>query len=159
MSTSRKSRSAVPPGVGSGKRGPDGHIGYLLRQATAAVRAAHDAALAEARLTTPQFLVLNLLDAYPGASGAELARTAQLTPQTVNLIVRKLERARFVERAEHETHRRVLRLKLTTTGSKRLRMAKTLSATIERRMLALIDPAGELKLRRWLVDVAVALGD
>jgi DNA-binding MarR family transcriptional regulator len=154
-----KARAAVTPAVGSGKRGPDGHIGYLLRQATAAVRAAHDMALAQAHLTTPQFLVLNLLDAYPGASGAELARTAQLTPQTMNLIVRKLERDRLVERIEHETHGRVLRLKLTGKGTERLRLAKTLSGKIERRILALVDSTTERKLRRWLVDVALALGD
>jgi DNA-binding MarR family transcriptional regulator len=116
-------------------------------------------ALAQAHLTTPQFLVLNLLDAYPGASGAELARTAQLTPQTMNLIVRKLERDRLVERIEHETHGRVLRLKLTGKGTERLRLAKTLSGKIERRILALVDSTTERKLRRWLVDVALALGD
>lgn len=154
-----KRRTSVTPPVGSGKRGPDGHIGYLLRQATAAVRAAHDGALAAAQLTTPQFLVLNLLDAYPGASGAELARTAQLTPQTMNLIVRKLERESLIERVEHETHGRVLRLRLTGKGSQRLRLAKTLSDKIERSILALTDSATERKLRRWLVDVALALND
>jgi DNA-binding MarR family transcriptional regulator len=152
-----KRRASIPPPVGSGKRGPDGHIGYLLRQATAAVRAAHDSALAAAQLTTPQFLVLNLLDAYPGASGAELARTAQLTPQTMNLIVRKLEREGLIERVEHETHGRVLRIGLTGKGSQRLRLAKTLSDKIERSILALTDPATERKLRRWLVDVALTL--
>ena len=155
----RKPRDSVPPPVGSGKRGPDGHIGYLLRQASAAIRAAHDTALAEAGLTTPQFLVLNLLDAYPGASGAELARTAHLTAQTMNLIVRNLERDGLIRRDEHERHGRVLRLKLTTKGSRRLRLAKTRSAKIERRILTLIDSATEEKVRRWLVDVAVLLND
>jgi len=140
-----------------GKRGPDGHIGYLLRQAQAAVRHAHDVALAEAGLTTPQFLVLNLLDAYPGASGAELARSAQRTPQTMNLIVRKLERERLIARDEHETHGRVLRLTLTAEGTARLRKGKIVSDKIERRILALAEADTERKLRRWLVDVAVAL--
>ena len=154
---SKRTPSRAPPSVGAGKRGPDGHIGYLLRQATAAMRLAHDEALAEVGLTTPQFLVLNLLDAYPGASGAELARTAQLTPQTMNLIVRKLERERLIGRDEHETHGRVLRLTLTAVGKARLREAKTLSDKIERRILALTDADNERKLRRWLVDVAVTL--
>jgi DNA-binding MarR family transcriptional regulator len=147
----------VPPPVGTGKRGPDGHIGYLLRQAQAAVRLAHDVKLAEAGLTTPQFLVLNLLDAYRGASGAELARSAQLTPQTINLIVRKLEREGLIARDEHETHGRVLRLTLTALGKERLRQGKILSDKIERRILALAEQDTERKVRRWLVDVAVAL--
>jgi DNA-binding MarR family transcriptional regulator len=155
----KRTSSRVVPVVGAGKRGPDGHIGYLLRQAQAAVRLAHDVALTEAGLTTPQFLVLNLLDAYPGASGAELARTAQLTPQTMNLIVRKLERERLIARDEHETHGRVLRLTLTALGTSRLRQAKMVSDKIERRILALADADTERKLRRWLVDIAVMLGD
>jgi DNA-binding MarR family transcriptional regulator len=155
MANRRPSR--VVPAIGAGKRGPDGHIGYLLRQAQAAMRLAHDVALAEVGLTTPQFLVLNLLDAYPGASGAELARTAQLTPQTVNLIVRKLEREGLISRDEHETHGRVLRLTLTAKGTARLRQAKMLSDKIERRILALLEPDTERKLRRWLVDIAVEL--
>ena len=153
----KRTPSRVVPAVGAGKRGPDGHIGYLLRQAQAAVRLAHDVALAEVGLTTPQFLVLTLLDAYPGASGAELARIAQLTPQTMNLIARKLERERLIARDEHETHGRVLRLTLTTLGTSRLRQAKMLSDKIERRILALADADTERKLRRWLVDVAVTL--
>ncbi len=147
----------VVPAVGTGKRGPEGHIGYLLRQAQAAIRLAYDVSLAEVGLTAPQFLVLTLLDAYPGASGAELARTAQLTPQTMNLIVRKLEREGLIARGEHETHGRVLRLTLTTRGTTRLRQAKALSDKIERRILALTEPDTERKLRRWLVDVAVEL--
>ena len=155
----KRTPSRTPPAVGTGKRGPDGHIGYLLRQAQAAMRIAHDVALADVGLTTAQFLVLNLLDAYPGASGAELARSAQLTPQTMNLIVRKLERGGLIARAEHETHGRVLRLTLTPFGRKRLRQGKILSDKIERRILALAEPDTERKLRRWLVDVAVALID
>ena len=88
----RTGPSRAVPAAGEGKRGPQGHISYLLRQADGAARSALDSALAEVGLTTPQFLVLNLLDAYPGVSGAQLAGIAQLTPQTVNLIVRKLER-------------------------------------------------------------------
>lgn len=128
----------------------------MLRQAQAALRAAYDAAFAELGLTAPQFLVLNLLDAYPGASGADLARTAQLAPQTMNLIVRKLERDGLIERAEHETLGRVLRLRLTPRGSAKLRLAKGVSDKIERRILSLTDSTTERKLRRWLVDIAVS---
>jgi DNA-binding MarR family transcriptional regulator len=154
----KRTRLGTPPALGTGKRGPDGHIGYLLRQATAAVRLAHDVALARVGLTTPQFLMLNLLDAYPGASGAELARSAQLTPQTINLIVRKLEVEGLIARSEHESHGRVLRLTLTAEGTARLREGKILSDKIERRILGLADADTDRKLRRWLVDVAVALG-
>jgi DNA-binding MarR family transcriptional regulator len=146
------------PEAGEGRRGTSGHIAYLLRQACGAARLAHDAALAEAGLTTPQFLVLNLLDAYPHASGAELARVAHLTPQTVNLIVRKLERDRLIARTSHRTHGRILCLELTSEGRARLKRCKSLADAVERRLLGLLDPQAEAKVRRWLVDVAILLG-
>jgi DNA-binding MarR family transcriptional regulator len=145
------------PRAGEGKRGEKGHIAYLLRQAQAATRLALDARLAAANLTTPQFLVLNLLDAYPGASGAELARVAQATPQTLNLIVRRLEREGLIARSEHETHGRMLRMQLTPAGRSRLRQCKRLAEEVERKLLELIDPGTEPKLRRWLSEVAAEL--
>lgn len=153
-------RARNPLAVGEGKRGAGGHIAYLLRQAHAAVRFALDAAFAEAGLTTPQFLVLNLLDAYPGVSGAELARIALLTPQTVNLIVRKLERDGLLGRVEHETHRRVLRLRLTVEGKARLRVCKRRADEVERQLVGLLSPGAKAPVRAWLVDVAeTLLGD
>jgi DNA-binding MarR family transcriptional regulator len=145
------------PSAGEGKRGAEGHIAYLLRQADGAVRAALDTALAAEKLTTPQFLILNLLDAYPGASGAELARISQLTPQTVNLIVRTLEREELIGRSEHETHGRVLRIELTQSGKKRLQRCKLLADGVERRLLALLDPDSERTVRHWLAAAAITL--
>lgn len=147
-----------PPSIGEGKRGDQGHIAYLLRQAQAAVRLALDARLAKAGLTSPQFLVLNLLDAYPGMSGADLARIAQVTPQTVNLIVRKLETEGLIERSSHETHGRVLRMQLTRDGHQRLRQCKRIADDVEQRIAALGDARTQEAVRRWLVDVAVQLG-
>ena len=51
MSRPRKSSPAIPP-IGEGKRGPEGHLGYLVRQANVAVRAALERALADL-LTQP----------------------------------------------------------------------------------------------------------
>lgn len=145
------------PAAGVGKRGAEGHIGYLLRQAQGAARQRLDTALAGQGLTSPQFLLLNLLDAYPGASGAELARTAQLTPQTINLIVRKLEADGLLARSEHESHGRVLRLEVSAEGRTRLKACKKLADAVEAELLALLDPASEAVVRRWLADVAATL--
>jgi hypothetical protein len=46
---------------GEGRRGQEGQIGYLLRQAQGAFRQAGDAALAETGLTLPQYGVLSWL--------------------------------------------------------------------------------------------------
>jgi DNA-binding MarR family transcriptional regulator len=157
QSAGSTSRRGVPV-VGEGRRGTEGHIAYLLRQAGGAVRWALDGALAREGLTSPQFLVLTLLQAYPGISGAELARLTQLTPQTINLVVRKLERDALVGRAPHEAHGRVLRLQVTATGRRRLARCRQLADEVEQRMLALLDARSDPVVRRWLVGVARELG-
>src|ERR1700759_875291 len=68
-----------PPPPGQGKRGEQGYFGYLLRQAAGASRLTLERALSELGVTPPQVLVLTMLKAYPGLSGAELARVAMLT--------------------------------------------------------------------------------
>jgi len=60
--------------------------------AQAAARLTLERALADLGVTPPQFVVLTMLKAYPGLSGADLARVALLTPQTVGVIIRNLER-------------------------------------------------------------------
>ena len=113
---SRKIGTAKPPAVprpGEGKRGPEGHLGYLVRQANSAVRAAMEKALADLKVTPPQFAVLTMIVSYPGLSGADLARLTFLTPQTINVIVRNLERAGAIEKSAHASHGRILQLTAT----------------------------------------------
>lgn len=144
---------ALPP-VGEGKRGVDGHIGYLLRQAAAAQRHAMDRTLAEIGLTAPQFVVLTLIAAYPGLSGADLARLALLTPQTVSLIVANLEKADLIARRDHAVHGRIRHLDPTRSGRALLEVAKRRVAVIEAAATADLTSADEAIVRRWLVSVA-----
>jgi hypothetical protein len=80
------------PPPGEGKRGERGYLAYLLRQAQAATRLRMERALADLGVTPPQFIVLTMLKSYPGLSGADVARVALLTPQTVGVIIANLER-------------------------------------------------------------------
>ena len=47
----------VPPRPGQGKRGEQGYLAYLLRQAQAATRLTMERALGEVGVTPPQFVV------------------------------------------------------------------------------------------------------
>ena len=105
-----------PPTPGRGKRGEKGHIAYLLRQAQAAARLTLERALDDLGITPPQFAVLTMLRAYPGLSGADLARVALLTPQTVGVIIRNLERDGAIRKTPHPVHGRVLQWSLTRRG-------------------------------------------
>ena len=109
------SSPAIPP-LGQGKRGEQGYLGYLLRQASAAHRLRMERAMADVGVTLPQFLVLTMIRAYPGISNADLARLSLLTPQTVSVIVANLERSGAIARRPHAVHGRIQHIDVTPEG-------------------------------------------
>ncbi|SOY68597.1 putative transcription regulator, MarR [Cupriavidus taiwanensis] len=149
-----KSTAAVPA-PGEGKRGESGHLGYLLRQASASNRLRMERALADLNVTPPQFVVLTMLGAYPGLSGADLARLALLTPQTVSVIVGNLEKAGHIERAPHPVHGRIQTIGLTAQGKVLLGQCRARVMANEARLAAGLTAQEEEVIRRWLVAVAV----
>jgi DNA-binding MarR family transcriptional regulator len=146
-----------PPPPGSGKRGEDGHIAYLLRQAQAATRLTLERALADLGITQPQFAVLTMLNAYPGLSGADVARVALLTPQTVGVIIGNLERDGAIRKTPHPVHGRVLQWTLTRRGSGLLDRCRRRVTTVERRLVAGLSATAEATIRRWLSRIALDL--
>src|SRR5690349_5728651 len=140
---SRKPRSAtrIPrPGIpkpGQGKRGPKGYLGYLVRQASVAVRGAMERALADIGVTPPQFAVLTMIVAYPGLSGADLARLTFLTPQTINVIVRNLEKAGAIAKSAHAEHGRILQLGVTPKGVALLKQCRARVDRVEKAIAGL----------------------
>jgi len=145
------------PRAGEGKRGADGYLGYLVRQAHVAVRAAMDKALAELGVTSPQFVVLTMIGAYPGLSGADLARLTFLTPQTINLIVGNLVKAGAVGKSADPEHGRILRLQATADGEALLRRCKARVQEVEERIGGLVGREEEKVVRRWLAAVGAKL--
>jgi DNA-binding MarR family transcriptional regulator len=146
-----------PPPPGQGKRGEHGYLAYLLRQAQAAARLAMERALADLGVTPPQFVVLTMLRAYPGLSGADLARVALLTPQTVGVIIRNLERDGAIRKAPHPIHGRVLQWRLTRRGETRLDKCRRRALGIERRLMAGLPKQAQATIRRWLAKIALNL--
>jgi DNA-binding MarR family transcriptional regulator len=152
-------KPAPIPRPGEGKRGPEGHLGYLVRQANVAVRAAMEKALAGLDVTPPQFAVLTMIAAYPGASGADLARLTFLTPQTINVIVGNLEKMGAVAKSAHAVHGRILRLTATPRGLALLKRCRVRVNEIEDRLGRLAGREEERVVRRWLSAVAETLAD
>jgi DNA-binding MarR family transcriptional regulator len=163
-STKGPSRSAAslsaqtrPPLPGQGKRGENGYLGYLLRQAQAAARLTLERALADLEVTPPQFVVLTMLKAYPGLSGADLARVALLTPQTIGLIIANLERSGAIGKTPHPVHGRVLQWSLSPRGNTLLAKCRRRAQTLERRLAAGLTPRNEAVVRRWLAGIAARM--
>jgi DNA-binding MarR family transcriptional regulator len=147
-----------PPPPGLGKRGEKGHLGYLLRQAQAAARLTLERALADLAVTPPQFAVLTMLKAYPGLSGADVARVALLTPQTVGVIIRNLERDGAIRKMPHPVHGRVLQWTLTRRGKTLLGKCRRHVNAVERRLAAGLGAKAEATIRRWLAKIATDPG-
>lgn len=150
----RGERAPAIPEVGEGKRGEAGYFGYLLRQAGAAHRLRMERALDDLGITPPQFVVLTMLAAYPGISGADLARLAALTPQTVSVIVANLERGGAIVRRPHAVHGRIQQIDVTDGGETLLRQCRARVKKLEARMAVGFTAEEEQVIRRWLVSVA-----
>ena len=146
-----------PPPPGRGKRGEKGYLAYLLRQAQAATRLTLERALADLGITPPQFAVLTMLKAYPGLSGADLARVALLTPQTVGVIIRNLERDGAIRKTPHPVHGRVLQWTLTRRGGTLLEKCRRHVTALERRLMAGLGAKAQATVRRWLSKIAADL--
>ena len=161
---SRKARTIQPavapvvPRPGESKRGPEGHLGYLVRQANSAVRAAMEKVLADLDVTPPQFAVLTMIVSYPGLSGADLARLTFLTPQTINVIVGNLEKAGAIEKSAHASHGRILQLTATARGHALLKRCRARVVEVEDKIGGLVGRDEERVVKRWLSAVAETLG-
>ena len=146
-----------PPPPGEGKRGERGYLAYLLRQAQAATRLTMERALAELGVTPPQFIVLTMLKSYPGLSGADVARVALLTPQTVGVIIANLERDGAIRKTPHPIHGRVLQWTLTRRGAVLLDKCRRHAQALERRLAAGLSANAQTTVRRWLSKIATDL--
>jgi DNA-binding MarR family transcriptional regulator len=150
----KSAEGAVIPEAGEGKRGEDGYLGYLLRQAAGAYRHRVERALADLEVTAPQFAVMTMLKAYPRQSSADIARLALLTPQTVSVIIGNLERAGTIRRQPHRVHGRILQIELSEAGLAQLERCRAQVHTVERELTKDVSQAEEGTIRRWLVAVA-----
>lgn len=144
------------PDAGQDKRGEEGYLGYLLRQASGAYRLRLERALSDLGVTQPQFAVLTMIGAYPGVSNADLARLSLLTPQTVTVIVGNLARQGAIVRRPHAVHGRIRQIELSDSGRALLTACRERVVALEKSLAAGLTEAEEQAVRRWLVAVATA---
>jgi DNA-binding MarR family transcriptional regulator len=147
--------SSVNAGAGMGD--PYGTVGFALKQAQHALRTRLDGELRGIGLTMPQYAVLACLQAKAGASNATLARSAFVTPQTMQAILVALERPGFVERSAHPDHGRVLRTELTVSGRAILERASGIVADAEERVRTATAPLDPRVVTATLLRIAEAL--
>jgi DNA-binding MarR family transcriptional regulator len=132
-------------------------VGYVLKQAAAALRAEMDAVLRPLGLTVPQYACLELLGQRPGLSNADLARGAFVTRQSMNGVLRGLQDRGLVTRPPTAPHGRARPTELTATGRELQGAASRAVRRVEQRMLARLSGDGRDRLRRDLASCVDAL--
>lgn len=142
------------PQPGEGKRGLEGHLGYLLRQAANAHRHAMERALADLGVTPPQFTVLTMIAAYPGCSNADLARLSLLMPPTITVIIANLEKRGVISRQPHASHGRIRQIEVTPEGQRLLGACRERVHATEERLAAGLDEQGQTTVKEWLSTIA-----
>ena len=143
-------------------------LGYLLKEASSALRAAMEEVLRPLGMSVTQYSCLELLAQRPGLSNSELARGAFVTRQTMNVLLQALERDGQVTRPAEAPVGKVLPTRLTPRGRRSLEKATVAVRSVEVRMLAgltdrraverVTDPAepDPLPARRRPASAAVA---
>lgn len=135
----------------------DSSIGYVLKQAAAALRTAMDGALRPLGLSVPQYACLELLGQRPGLSTAELARGAFVTRQSMHTVLQGLQDRGLLDRPPVAPQGRALPTRLTGEGAALLARASQVVAEVERRMLDALPAEHLPRLREDLSTCATAL--
>lgn len=129
-------------------------VGYLLKEASSALRAAMEAVLRPLGMTITHYSCLELLAQRPGLSNSELARGAFVTRQSMNVLLQTLERDGFVTRPASAPVGKALPTSLTPSGRQSLREATAAVRSVEVRMLSGMtadDRASALRILRTMV--------
>jgi DNA-binding MarR family transcriptional regulator len=116
-------------------------LGYLLKEASSALRHAMEAVLRPLGMTVTHYSCLELLAQRPGLSGSELARGAFVTRQSMNTLLQALERDGYVTRPAEAPVGKVLPTRLTPRGRRSLAQATAAVRSVEVRMLSGLTPA------------------
>lgn len=111
-------------------------LGYLLKQASVALRSAMEEVLRPLEMSVTHYSCLELLAQRPGLSNSELARGAFVTRQSMNVLLQALERDGYVTRPAEPTVGKVLPARLTPRGRRSLAKATVAVRSVEVRMLA-----------------------
>jgi DNA-binding MarR family transcriptional regulator len=134
----------------------DTSIGYALKRTTTALRTAMEASLRSLGLSVPQYSCLEILNARPGISNADLARGVFVTRQAMHQLLGGLQAAGLVSAVGQG---RVQRYSLTPEGQRIITAASAAVAAVEEQMLSGLQPSERQRLHNELERCTAALGE
>jgi DNA-binding MarR family transcriptional regulator len=135
----------------------DTSLGYLLKEASSALRTAMEEVLRPLGMSITHYSCLELLSQRPGLSNSELARGTFVTRQTMNVLLQALERDGEVTRAVDAPVGKALPTRLTDEGRRKLEAATAAVREVEIRMLRGLSDAEQQTAFRILRGMVTAL--
>ena len=138
---------------------PEDHIGFLLKNLHLGVRQVLEMELREHRipLSFAQVGALFNLLLEPGLPGAQLARRANVSAQTMNTILRRLESDGMIARRPHPESRRADSWFLTEVGDAVLDQARIVGDAVFARVLSGFSSGEAEEFRGYLRRCIAAL--
>jgi DNA-binding MarR family transcriptional regulator len=137
----------------------DRSLGYLLKEASSALRVAMEEVLRPLGMTVTHYSCLELLAQRPGLSNSELARGAFVTRQSMNVLLQALERDGYVTRPAAAPVGKALPARLTPRGRRSLVKASAAVRSVEVRMLAGMTETDRSEAFRLLRSMVHSLRD
>ncbi|WP_144794280.1 MarR family winged helix-turn-helix transcriptional regulator [Microbacterium paludicola] len=132
-------------------------LGYLIKEASSALREAMEAVLRPLGMTITHYSCLELLAQRPGLSNSELARGTFVTRQSMNVLLQRLEQEGVVTRPDAAPSGRALPTKLTDRGRRQLAEASAAVRSVEDAMLSGLSSEARGELREHLRSCVAAL--
>ena len=143
-----KSRSKVE----KDQEAPQAAIGRLLKNMHQSTRQAVEESLRRQRidLSFAHFVALHTLASEPGIAGAEVARRLFVTAQTMNTILRRLEKDGVIERRPNPANHRADSWSITKAGEARMTKARVVAEGVWSQMFDSLKESEVLQLQRLL---------
>ena len=106
----------------------------LMKRILIHFRSQMDEALRPQRVTIAQLQVLYAIRNEPNASGAQLARSCHITPQSAQSLLKGLEDDGWIVRGKDKVNDRILVTQLTPSGEELLETAEKAAQVIEKKL-------------------------
>ena len=133
-------------------QGPSPSLPYIAARLDRTVRVGIDRAVSPQGISVNQYKMLSALALQPDLSGAQLARRAYVSPQSMSETLLALERLGLVKRLPDPNHGRILRCRLTAKGRKLVERCNREVESVEASMIRGMSPADQDTLRNLMVQ-------
>jgi len=106
----------------------------LMKRILIGARGQLDEQLRPQGTTSAQLALLRAIQQSPKSSGAQLARSCHITPQTIQTLIKRAEESGWIVRGKDRVNDRILTASLTLSGEKLLKAADKAVKIVEAKL-------------------------